>query len=107
VVVTNGSCATLAIQAVQLNHQSPATPQCQGAQAQFSYTPGLTSLAAGQTGTVLSFRSDPFCCVGGPCVGTSSCSFVETFSVQTSAGPVPSGSASLQVSYDPSCPVCP
>jgi hypothetical protein len=107
VVVTNGSCSTLAIQSVVLNHQSPVTPNCQGANAQFTYVPSLASLPAGQTGTVLNFRSDPLCCVGGPCVTTFTCSFNEIFSVQTGAGPVPSGTVAVQVSYDPSCPVCP
>lgn len=106
IVVTNGSCSTLSIQSVVLNHGAPMTETCQGVQSQFTYNPTLTALAPGQSGTVLAYRSDPYCCPGGRCPTTTTCPFNETFSVQTSAGAVPSGTVFLQVSYDPSCPVC-
>lgn len=105
--VTNGSCSSLAIQSVQLHHFAPVRESCQGVDKRFTFAPTLTTLGAGQTGTVLSYASDPFCCVNGPCHGTFSCPFEETFVAQTSAGAETAGTAKFNVSYDPSCPVCP
>lgn len=106
VAVTNGSCSALAIQSIQLHHVAPVRDGCQGVDATYSYTPTVTTLAAGQAGTVLAFASDAFCCVNGPCRTTGSCPFQETFVVRTSAGDVSAGSAQLSVAYSPACPTC-
>jgi hypothetical protein len=92
---------------VQLVQNALAGPFCAAALSQFSYPPTVTSLAAGQVATVLNFQSAAFCCPGGPCPGTTVCTYQETFAVQTSAGPVPSGATTVQVSFDATCPVCP
>jgi hypothetical protein len=104
--VSNGSCSSLAIQAVQLHHFAPVRNGCQGVDATYSYTPTVRTLAAGQAGTVLAFASDAFCCVNGPCRTTVSCPFQETFVVKTGAGDLSAGSAQFSVSYSPSCPTC-
>ena len=107
VVVTNGSCSALAVQSVQLTQNALAGTFCSAALNQFSYAPAVSTVGAGQTTTVLNFQSAAFCCPGGPCPGTTVCTYQETFAVQTSAGPVPSGATTVQVSFNPSCPVCP
>lgn len=107
VVVTNGSCSALGVQSIQLTQNALAGTFCSAALAQFSYPPAVSTVGAGQTTNVLSFQSGAFCCPGGPCPGTTVCTYQETFAVQTSAGPVPSGATTVQVSFNPSCPVCP
>jgi hypothetical protein len=107
VVVTNGSCSALGVQSVQLTQNALAGTFCSAALSQSSYPPAVSSVGAGQTATVLNFQSAAFCCPGGPCPGTTVCTYQETFSVQTSAGPVPSGTTTVQVSFSPACPVCP
>jgi hypothetical protein len=107
VVVGNGSCSALGVQSVQLTQNALAGPFCSAVLSQFTYPPGLTTVGAGQTATVLNFQSAAFCCPGGPCSGTTVCTYQETFAVQTSAGPVPSGATTVQVSFDATCPVCP
>jgi hypothetical protein len=107
IVVSNGSCSALSVQAVQLTHQATAAPFCSAFLAQYSFNPGVSSVASGRTTTVLNYVSAPFCCPGGPCPGTATCAYDETFVVLTSAGPVSSGTAPVQVSFDPSCPICP
>jgi hypothetical protein len=107
VVVTNGSCSALGVQSIQLTQNALAGTFCSAALAQFTYTPAVSTVGAGQTTNVLNFQSAAFCCPGGPCPGTTVCTYQETFSVQTSAGPVPSGATTVQVSFSPACPVCP
>jgi hypothetical protein len=107
VVLTNGSCSALGVQSVQLTQNALAGPFCSAALSQASYPPAVSNVGAGQTATVLNFQSAAFCCPGGPCPGTTVCTYQETFAVQTSAGPVPSGATTVQVSFDPTCPVCP
>jgi uncharacterized membrane protein YgcG len=107
VVVTNGSCSALGVQSIQLTQNAVAGPFCSAVLAQFSYPPAVSTVGAGQTTNVLNFQSATFCCPGGPCPGTTVCTYQETFAVQTSAGPVPSGATTVQVSFNPSCPVCP
>ncbi len=107
IVVSNGSCSALTIEAVQLTQNAQPGSFCSAATSQFSYTPTITSVAAGQTATVLNFQSAAFCCTGGRCRAETVCTYDETFAVQTSAGAVPTGSVSVQVSFDASCPICP
>jgi hypothetical protein len=107
VVVKNGSCASLPVQSVQLTQNAKAGTFCSAVLSQFSYVPQVGSVGAGQTTTVLNFVSAPFCCTGGPCPGVATCAYDETFAVQTGAGPVNAGTAPIQVSFDPNCPICP
>ena len=107
VVVTNGSCAAITILSLQLTQNAAAGPFCSAAVTQNSYAPTVSSVAAGQTRTILSFFTNVFCCAGGSCPGVTTCSYDETFVVQTSAGPLPAGSVPLQVGFDPTCAPCP
>ena len=107
IVVTNGSCSALPVQAVQLTQNATAGTFCAAALSSFSFAPAVSTVASGQTTTVLNYQSAPFCCPGGPCPGTTVCTYDETFSVLTGAGAVPTGAVSLQVSFDPTCPICP
>ncbi|MFI4945417.1 MAG: hypothetical protein ACHP85_19265, partial [Burkholderiales bacterium] len=107
VEVNNGSCSALSVQSVQLTQDAVAGPFCSAAVTQNTYPPAVTSLTAGQARGVLNFQSAVFCCAGGTCPGVTTCSYNETFVVQTSAGPLPAGSLTLQVAFDPSCAPCP
>ena len=77
--MTNGSCSALGVQTVQLTQNAVAGPFCSAALSQFNYQPAVTNLSAGQTATVLNFQSAAFCCPGGPCPGTTVCTYQETF----------------------------
>ena len=106
VTVTNGSCAAITIQSVQLTQNAAPGPFCSALVTQTSYVPAVTSVAAGQTATVLNFQSNVFCCAAGPCPGTTTCGYDETLVVQTSAGALPAGTIPMQVSFDPTCAPC-
>jgi hypothetical protein len=107
VVVSNGSCSSLTVQSVQLTQEAVAGPFCSAAVTQNTYPSPVPTLTAGQARTVMNFQSNVFCCAGGTCPGVTTCSYNETFVVQTSAGPVPAGTVSLQVGFDPACAPCP
>ena len=91
VSVSNGSCAAITIQSIQLTQNAAPGPFCSALVTQSSYVPAVTSVAAGQTVTVLNFQSNVFCCAAGPCPGTTTCGYDETFVVQASAGALPAG----------------
>jgi hypothetical protein len=107
IVVSNGTCANLQVQSVQLTQTAVAGPFCSAAVTNNTYTPAVTSLTASQTRTVMNFQSNVFCCAAGTCPGVTTCTYNETFSVQTSAGPVTAGTMQVQVAFDPGCPPCP
>jgi hypothetical protein len=106
IVVSNGSCGEVTVQSIQLTQNANAGPFCSASVSQYSYPPTVTTVAPGQTTTVLSFQSAAFCCVGGPCPGVATCRNDEIFMVLTSAGSLAAGTVPLQVSFDPGCPPC-
>ncbi len=105
--VSNGSCAAITIQSIQLTQNAAPGPFCSALVTQSSYVPAVTSVAAGQTASVFNFQSNVFCCAAGPCPGTTICGYDETFVVQTSAGALAAGTIPLQVSFDSTCAPCP
>ncbi len=107
VTVTNGSCAAITIQSVQVTQNAAPGPFCSANVSQSSFVPPVTSVAAGQTATVINFQSGVFCCAAGTCPGTTTCGYDETFVVQTNAGALPAGTIPLQVSFDATCAPCP
>ena len=64
VTVTNGSCAAITIQSVQVTQNAAPGPFCSANVSQSSFVPPVTSVAAGQTATVINFQSGVFCCAG-------------------------------------------
>jgi hypothetical protein len=105
VVLGNGSCGEVTVQSLQLTQSAVAGPFCSAAVTSTTYPSPVPAVAAGQTRTIFNFQSGVFCCQGS-CPGATTCTYNETFVLQTSAGALQAGTLQLQVSFDPTCVPC-
>jgi hypothetical protein len=105
VVLSNGSCGEVTVQSLQLTQSAVAGPFCSAAVTSTTYPSPVPSVAAGQTRTIFNFQSGVFCCQGS-CPGATTCTYNESFVLQTSAGALQAGTLQLQVSFDPTCTPC-
>lgn len=84
VSVTNGSCASITIQAVEIT--ATVTEGLCAAAAPAGYPPAVASVGRGKTAVVLDLTADPFCCLAPGCPATLECDETFAFSVATSVG---------------------
>jgi hypothetical protein len=100
--VTNDTCAALEVQSVRL---SAVVTSGQCAPPGAGMFPGST-IAAGQTGTVLDLTGDAFCCTSPGCPASFQCDETFTFDVMTSKGPL-SATQAVHLSLDGCDVICP
>jgi len=72
IAVSNGSCAAITIQSIQLTQNAAPGPFCSALVTQTSYVPAVTTVAAGQTATVLNFQSNSGRSATRTCAGSTS-----------------------------------
>ncbi len=83
--LTNGACAPVTVSALHIT-QTRTDGGCAVGPFTTNYQPTTTSVAAGQTATVLDLMGAAFCCTGTGCPTNYACQYQFDFTADTSAG---------------------
>ncbi|HQR30758.1 MAG TPA: hypothetical protein PLL32_10135, partial [Anaeromyxobacteraceae bacterium] len=84
--IANGSAEPIAVHGVVLDFATPGSCPGSAPDATWTYPPLVTTLAPGQTSTVLHLASAPYCCPSPGCTADSFYGAVYAFRISTSAG---------------------